>query len=104
MCKKEDSSLCFGIGILAGVLGGLITAVMYAPKSGKETREKISNTVTEFVEKNSPKVNEIKRKTIDTLDVLKCKVEKKCETFNNAMKAKNLAKAKEKEFQEYNFD
>ena len=35
MCKK-DSSICFAIGILAGVIGGIAAGVLLAPKSGEE--------------------------------------------------------------------
>ena len=37
--SKEDSSISFGVGLLLGVVGGVIAAVLYAPKSGEETRK-----------------------------------------------------------------
>ena len=33
--SKDDNSIIFGMGLLAGVVGGLVAAILYAPKSGK---------------------------------------------------------------------
>ena len=41
--SKEDNSVSFGVGLLLGVVGGVIAAVLYAPKSGEETREMIKD-------------------------------------------------------------
>ena len=40
MCKKNES-LCFGLGLMAGVIGGIVAAVLYAPKSGEESRKEV---------------------------------------------------------------
>ena len=41
MCKKEDSSFGFAMGILAGVVGGLVAGILLAPKSGEESRKEL---------------------------------------------------------------
>ena len=38
MSKDKDDSISFGIGLLAGVVGGIIAGIIYAPKPGAETR------------------------------------------------------------------
>ena len=39
MCKKEDSSFGFAMGILAGMIGGIAAGILFAPKSGEESRK-----------------------------------------------------------------
>ena len=36
--SKNKSSLMFGMGLIAGVIGGIVAGVLYAPKSGEESR------------------------------------------------------------------
>ncbi len=59
MCKK-DNSICFAIGILTGIVGGIAAGLLYAPKPGKEFREDIKNTVIDVAEKYSPEIQKAK--------------------------------------------
>lgn len=104
MCKKNDGSVSFGLGLLAGIAGGVVAALLLTPKSGKENRELICSTISNAIEKYSPEVSEAKRKAIDSLDVLKCKLENKYRKMNEDIKAKQMAKAKEKECGNYDFN
>ena len=104
MTEKEDSSISFGVGLLAGVIGGIAAAVLLTPKSGKENRELICKKIGDLVEKYSPEVCEAKRKAMESLDILKCKLENKYRKVNEDIKAKQMAKAKEKEFESYEFN
>jgi len=40
----------FGIGLLAGAIIGGVMALLYAPKSGKETRQLIKDKVTDVMD------------------------------------------------------
>ena len=62
--SKDKSSIGFGVGLLAGVVGGLIAGILYAPRPGSEMREKVKDTVCDLAEKHSPAVNEAKRQAI----------------------------------------
>lgn len=104
MCK-EKSSIGFGVGILAGVVGGIIAGILYAPRPGVETREKIKETVCELAEKHSPAVNEAKKQAMDSIDLLKYKLEKQYKKFGNMIKSKKMRKAKELEdISDYDFN
>ena len=59
--SKEDNSISFGMGLLAGILGGVVAAILYAPKSGAETREDIKNTVNDFAQRHAPEIKEAKK-------------------------------------------
>lgn len=94
MSKK---SLMFGMGMLAGVVGGIIAGVLYAPKSGEETRQELKETAEELYEKYSPEINEAKKQALESVDLMKYKLERQLRKFNNMVKSKKLQKAKELE-------
>ena len=49
--SKEDSSISFGVGLLLGVVGGVIAACLYTPKSGEEARKDVENAITDLAQK-----------------------------------------------------
>jgi gas vesicle protein len=54
----------FGIGLLAGAIIGGVIALLYAPKSGNETRKLIKDKTTEVV-------GAVKEKTTEVVDAIK---------------------------------
>ena len=105
MCDKDRSSIGFGVGLLLGVLGGIAAGILYAPKPGEEMREKVKDTVCELAEKYSPEVNEAKKQAMESIDLLRCKLEKQYKKFGNMLKSKRMRKAKELESESnFNFD
>lgn len=102
--SKEDNSLAFGIGLLAGVIGGVIAGILYAPKSGEETRKDVEKVIVDIAEKHAPEIEEAKKQALTSIDVMKYKVEKKYNKINQSLKAKQLAKAKEKEYTDYDLN
>ena len=105
MCDKDKSSIGFGVGLLLGVIGGIVAGVLYAPKPGEEMREKVKGTVCELAEKYSPEVNEAKKQAMESIDLLRYKLEKQYKKFGNMLKSKKMRKAKELESESnFNFD
>lgn len=103
--SKDKSSFGFGMGLLAGVVGGLIAGVLFAPRPGSEMREKVKETVCDLAEKHSPAVQEAKKQAMDSIDLLKYKLEKQYKKFSNMIKSKKMRKAKELEqIDEYDFN
>lgn len=94
---SKNKSLMFGMGLLAGVVGGLIAGVLYAPKSGEESRRQIKDAACELYEKNSPTIKEAKKQALENIDLMKYKLERQFRKFNNMIKSKKLLKAKELE-------
>ena len=104
---SKNKSLMFGMGLLAGVVGGIIAGVLYAPKSGEESRRQIKEAACEFYEKNSPAIKEAKKQALENIDLMKYKLERQLRKFNNMVKSRKLQKAKEleeinDEYTEYN--
>lgn len=96
MCR-EKSSISFGLGLIAGVVGGIIGGILCAPCPGSETREKVKNTVCDLAEKYSPEVEEAKKQAMESIDLIKYKLEKQYKKFGNMLKSKKLRRAKELE-------
>jgi len=103
MCK-EKSSIGFGLGLIAGVVGGLAAGVLLTPKTGKESREKIKAVFCELVQKHSPAVLDAKKQAFESIDLLRYKLENQYKKFNNMLKSKKMQKAKELESAEYRVD
>ena len=101
--SKDDNSIIFGMGLLAGVVGGMLAAILYAPKSGKETREELKTFVNDFAEKHAPEIKEAKKQAIESLDMMKYKLEKQYNKINDHIKAKQMAKAKRMEDRSYDY-
>lgn len=102
--SREDNSISFGMGLLAGVLGGVVAAILYAPKSGKETREEVKTFVNDFAQKHAPEIKEAKKQALESLDMMKYKLEKQYNKINDHIKAKQMAKARELEDRSYDFN
>jgi gas vesicle protein len=61
---NKDNAMGFGIGLLTGaVIGGGI-ALLYAPKTGKDTRQLIKDKATEVVDA-------VKEKTMGAVHAIK---------------------------------
>ena len=95
--SKEDSSISFGVGLLLGVVGGVIAACLYTPKSGEEARKDVENAITDLAQKYTPEIREAKRQALTSIDVMRYKLEQQYNKLNETIKAKQIAKAKEKE-------
>ncbi|HCB11678.1 MAG TPA: hypothetical protein DEO94_06065 [Cyanobacteria bacterium UBA11991] len=93
MCKKDDTFL-FSMGILAGVVGGIFAGVLFAPKSGEETRKELKDSACEFYEKHAPQIVYAKKQALESVDLMKYKLERQFRKINNTMKSKKMLKAK----------
>ncbi len=98
---KEDSSISFGVGLLLGVVGGVIAAVLYTPKSGEETRKNVENVVTDIAQKYTPEIKKAKHQALTSIDVMRYRLEQQYNKISETIKAKQIAKAKEKESIDY---
>lgn len=101
--SKEKSSIGFGIGLIAGMVGGIVAGILYAPCPGEEMRAKVKDTVCDLAEKHSPAINEAKKHALESVDLLKYKLERQYKKFGNMLKSKKLRRAKELE-SETHFD
>ena len=61
---NKDHAIGFGIGLLSGVVIGGVIALLFAPQTGKETRQMIKDKTTEVVDA-------IKEKTTGAVQALK---------------------------------
>ena len=94
---SKNKSFMFGMGLITGVIGGIIAGVLYAPKSGEESRRELKEAACELYEKHSPAINEAKKQAMENVDLMKYKLERQLKKFSNMIKSKKLMKAKELE-------
>ena len=97
MTRKEDNSFGFAMGILAGMVGGIVAGILLAPKAGEETRKELKETIENLRDKYSPEVIQAKEQALSAIKGSKEKIEQAYEKFNDYLKAKQLAKAKNNE-------
>lgn len=102
--SKENSSIGFGLGLLAGVIGGIIAGVLYAPKNGEESRKELKEVISDLAEQNSPKIKEAKKQAMESVDLMRYKLERQLRKMGHMLKSKRLQKAKEIEDIEYDFN
>lgn len=94
MTKESDSSISFGVGLLAGVVAGVVAGILYSPKSGEEMRQTLKDTAEKLSDKINPEVKEV---GLDLIDKVTFKIEKQFERINEVIRANRLAAAKQKE-------
>ena len=102
MSKNDSTS--FGIGILAGVIGGVVLGVLFAPKSGEETRKQLKESACKIAAENMPKFKKVKEEAKNQFELLRCKLENQYDKISSKIKARRLAKAKSKEENNYEFN
>ena len=71
---SKNKSFMFGMGLLAGVVGGIVAGVLLAPKPGEESRRELKEAACELYEKNSPAIKEAKKQALESLDMMKYKL------------------------------
>lgn len=99
--QRDENAVYFGLGVLLGVTAGVITAVLFAPKSGEETRKNIENAVSDIAQKYTPEIQEAKKQALNSIDVMRYKIEREYNKISDSIKAKQIAKAKAKESIDY---
>ncbi len=98
--KHEEGGYGAGPLIFSFFLGGLIgagVALLLAPKSGKETREKIKELAVEAKEKAEEVIEQVKGKVTSTIEKGKGVYEEKKSIVTTAIEAGKEAYEKEKE-------
>jgi len=102
--SKNNSSISFGLGLFAGVVGGILAGVLYAPKTGEESRKELKDAAVELAHKHSPEVKDAQKQALESIDLVKYKVERQYRKLNHVLKANKLQKAKELEDTDYDFN
>jgi gas vesicle protein len=80
---NKDNAKGFGIGLLVGAVIGGVIALLYAPKTGKETRQLIKDKATKVVDT----VKEATSGVIDTVTESASEVSRKGQAAVKAMKS-----------------
>lgn len=91
---SRNNAFMFSMGIIAGVIGGIVAGVLYAPKSGEESRKELKDAVCDLYDKHAPQITDAKKQALESIDLVKYKLERQFRKMNNSLKSKKMAKAK----------
>ena len=73
---SKNKTFMFSMGVIAGVVGGIVAGVLFAPKSGEESRKELMEAVDERYDKHAPQIADAKKQALESIDLMKYKVEK----------------------------
>ena len=51
---SKNKTFMFSMGLIAGVVGGIVAGVLYAPKPGEESRKELCRCSLRFIRKTRP--------------------------------------------------
>jgi gas vesicle protein len=94
---SKNKAFAFGIGLLAGVVGGIVAGVLYAPKPGEESRRELKEAAEKLYNEHSPAINEAKQQAVEAIEMTKYKLERQLKKFNSVVKSDKMLKAKQLE-------
>ena len=96
----KDDGYSSGSVLLSFLLGGVVgagLALLFAPQSGRETRQKIKDLTDDVKEKSAEYVNQVKEKATSLVEEGKGYYEEKKSVLKSAVEAGKEAYEKEKE-------
>ena len=94
MPKEKDTSISFALGLLAGVVGGIISAVLLAPESGEKTRNDLICKAKKIKNNFPTKLENAKNKSLRTIEKTKASLENMIDDIQESIRAKKMANAK----------
>lgn len=57
---SKNKAFMFSMGLIAGVVGGIVAGVLYAPKSGEESRKELKDAACDLYENTLHKLRKLK--------------------------------------------
>lgn len=102
--REKNSSISFGLGLIAGVVGGILAGVLYAPKPGEQSRNELKEVISDLAEKHSPEIKDAKQQALESIDLAKYKMERQFRKLVHMLRSRKLQKAKELEDTEYDYN
>lgn len=99
---SKNKTFMFSMGVIAGVVGGIVAGVLFAPKPGEESRRELKEAACDLYDKHAPQIADAKKHALESVDLMKYKLERQFRKLNNSIKSKKMQKAKELEDSENN--
>ena len=98
MAKDNDDGIsAFMLGLIAGLAGGAIAGVLFAPKSGDEMREDLGDIAQNLPKKFNDELNNPKSKARSFIDRTRYNIESQVDKVKNDIEADRMARAKRAE-------
>ncbi|NLM05531.1 MAG: YtxH domain-containing protein [Tissierellia bacterium] len=84
--RKMEKAGNVSAGLAIGALLGGISGILFAPKSGEETRKDISNKATEVGNNVKHKAHELKDQTVELQEKIKANVKTRMDSMKDKKK------------------
>ena len=91
---SKNKAFMFSMGV---IVSGIVAGVLFAPKPGEESRKELKDTVCDLYDKHAPQIADAKKQAMESIDLMKYKLERQFRKLNNSVKSKKMQKAKELE-------
>ena len=95
--ENDDSIVSFLLGLTAGVIGGAVAGILFAPKSGDEFREDITDFVKDLPDKLDQEINDPKTGTRRLINRARLNIEARVDQVKRDREAELQARAKRAE-------
>lgn len=95
--EKSDGIFSFVMGLTAGLLGGAVLGLLFAPKSGDELREDLQDMARKLPDKINDEIKNPKGKTREFIEKTKYNIESQIDQAKQGREASRQAKAKQAE-------
>lgn len=98
MAKDNDDGIAaFMLGLLAGLAGGAVLGVLFAPKSGEEMREDLGDLTQNLPKKLNDEINNPQSKAREFIDRTRYNIESQVDKVKKDIEADRMARAKRAE-------
>lgn len=95
--EQNDGLVEFIIGLILGIAGGGLLALLFAPKSGAETQKNVQNFVTKLPNQVRDEFQNPDAKTRMFLDRTKVNIENQVDKVKGNIEANKMVEAKKRE-------
>ncbi len=102
--EDHDGITEFLLGLVLGILSFGLLAVLFAPRSGKETQRRVQSFVTNLPDQVKEEFNNPEGKTRSLWDKTMYNIENQVGKVNQAIRAGKLADAKRREDEASDYD
>ncbi len=95
--EKDDSTLAYLLGLGIGLAGGALLGLLYAPKSGHESREELKDFVLHMPDRVNNELTTQDSRTRRFIDKTRYNIEHQVDRVKHDLKADQMARAKRAE-------
>jgi len=95
--NDDDGISAFMVGLVAGIAGGALMGILFAPKSGDELREDINDLAQNLPQRLKDEVSDPRSRAREFIDRTRHSIEHQVDKVKKDIEADRMARAKQAE-------